>query len=173
MKKCHICSQAAVYHVTVINQGQPKELHFCEQHFRVYMQEGTASLEGVSEESEEELEASSAVEESETDDLVCPNCGITYRQFREHGRFGCAHDYVVFEEQLMPLFQNIHMHSEHTGKRPNKAPLDGHQQLKIVELKRNLADAISMEDYETAARLRDEISDLQQQIDAEPTSEQE
>ena len=91
------------------------------------------------------------------DDVSCPNCGITFREFREHGRFGCPLDYDVFKEQLIPLLENIHGETEHAGKVPKSAPAGSQEVYELIKLRRELAAAIEQEEYETAATLRDRI----------------
>ena len=48
-----------------------------------------------------------AEELEELDKKSCPVCGITFAEFRQSGRLGCAYDYVCFEEDLESLLANI------------------------------------------------------------------
>lgn len=164
MKPCSVCSKPAVYHVTLLKNGDVNELHLCETHFHDYMQKPD------NEESTESF-IESLLPESEMDErrqqdeeLVCPNCGITYREFRERGRFGCPYDYEAFRERLVPLLTNIHNATQHTGKVPRRAPMTSENQLKLIQLRRELSVAIDQEDYEEAARLRDEIRTLEGEL---------
>lgn len=161
MKQCSVCSKPAVYHVTVLKDGDVKELHFCEPHFHEYMEK-------PKQKSPEEAFVESLLPESEIDEraaedeqLICPNCGITYREFREKGRFGCPHDYEIFRQRLLPLLENIHGETTHRGKSPKRAPLDSGNQLKLIQLRNDLTQAIEQEKYEEAAQLRDEIHQLE------------
>lgn len=159
MKKCTECPKPAVYHITEVGDGDvKKELHFCEEHFHDYM----TQLDGAP--IADDLDVPQAIqdlaEESEVklaDNLSCPNCGITFREFRESGRLGCPLDYDVFREQLLPLLENIHGETEHTGKIPKSTPAKNRQHYEIIRLRRELADAVKHEAYEAAAKLRDEI----------------
>ncbi|OYW15649.1 MAG: hypothetical protein B7Z55_14890 [Planctomycetales bacterium 12-60-4] len=100
----------------------------------------------------------------EADDNSCPNCGITFKEFRSQGRLGCAHDYVAFQEELLPLLENIHGEVQHVGKVPKRAPDASQQQFRLVKLKSRLRAAVDDEMYEEAARLRDEIAQLEAQL---------
>jgi len=163
MKKCNACAKPAVYHITEVREGEvKKELHFCEDHFHEYMtrlDNPTAEDESGVPQAIQDL--ADDAEAKLADDVSCPNCGITFREFREHGRFGCPLDYDVFREQLLPLLENIHGETEHTGKVPKHAPAGSRQHYDLIRLRRELAAAVEQEAYETAARLRDQIQSFE------------
>lgn len=113
-----------------------------------------------------------------TDDLTCPSCGFSQTDFKKTGRFGCADCYHVFDEGLDGLLEAMHKHTQHRGKVPSTfpdlpevdliplpeepmapSPLD-----KLSELKVSLSKSVEDEDYEEAARLRDQISQLESQM---------
>ena len=100
----------------------------------------------------------------EEEDLTCPNCGMTFREFREQGRFGCPQDYIVFDQRSMPLLENIHNDTEHVGKVPKRAPHTSQAQFDLIRLRRDLAVAVEEEDYERAAQIRDEIREKESEI---------
>ena len=91
----------------------------------------------------------------------CPNCGISFNEFRESGRFGCSQDYTEFMTELLPLLENIHEEVEHKGKRPRSTVVGTQEQGQLIQLRNAQRNAIEEEDYETAARLRDEIAALE------------
>lgn len=98
----------------------------------------------------------------------CSICGLTYNKFRETGKFGCSNCYSVFGDKLNPLFKKLHGDITHTGKLPNKAGNKIKLAREIEMLKQELNKAISNEEYEKAAELRDKIRELntQEQGDA-------
>ena len=168
MKKCSACSKPSVYHITILEEGEVRELHFCENHFHEYMNNPSEVLTSEDEESAElfggiDVDVDLTEEEEE---LVCPNCGMTFREFREQGRFGCPQDYIVFEKRLIPLLENIHNDTEHVGKAPKRAPHSSQAQFELIRLRRDLAVAVEDEDYERAAQLRDEIREKESEISA-------
>ena len=67
-------------------------------------------------------------EPSPADKQVCPVCQITFLEFRNSGRLGCPYDYEVFRDELMPLLENIHDETRHSGKVPRRAPRNSQQQ---------------------------------------------
>jgi protein arginine kinase activator len=118
-------------------------------------------------EAPDELSEAEASQLEVMDHLLCPNCGISFREFRSQGRLGCPHDYIAFEKELMPLLENIHGATQHVGKYPKRAPNSSQQQFKLIKLRNELRSAVDDEDYERAARLRDEIQALETQLSAE------
>lgn len=96
---------------------------------------------------------------------VCPECGITLSEFRAKGRFGCARDYEVFAEHLDPLFERIHdaQPARHVGRLPESTgPTEQIQRRQsVADLRKRLDAAVAEENYELAARLRDQIVELE------------
>ncbi|NJL31761.1 MAG: excinuclease ABC subunit B [Phycisphaerales bacterium] len=88
----------------------------------------------------------------------CGSCGMTWAEFREHSLLGCPLCYTNFEEQLGPLLERAHEGAtHHIGKVPRRAGADEHRQQRLLAMRKRLAEAVAAEDYELAARLRDEI----------------
>ncbi len=70
---------------------------------------------------------------------VCPICQITFLEFRNSGRLGCPYDYEVFRDELMPLLENIHGETRHSGKVPKRAPhANTQQQTTLIQLRNEL-----------------------------------
>lgn len=118
--------------------------------------------------------------------LQCDNCGMTYQEFANSGKLGCAHCYDTFSNILDPLLKNIHGSNTHVGRRgkltvseKNKVAEDVEKvqnkennvskktkqnvskQEKLEKLNSDLKLAIKEERYEDAAKIRDEIKELQ------------
>jgi protein arginine kinase activator len=90
---------------------------------------------------------------------ACPNCGFTLAQFRKEGVLGCPYDYEIFERSLIPLIEKAHDgKTAHCGKIPSKTPHDTKKHMTILNLRQQLEAAVKNEDYELAAKLRDEIN---------------
>ena len=96
--------------------------------------------------------------------LVCPTCGCTLAEFSKTSKFGCAECYNTFKNHLVPLMKRLHGNAGHTGKFPEKAQTVNLKKKKIDELKTKMARAVETEDFESAARLRDEIKELSKEI---------
>ncbi|HQX51495.1 MAG TPA: UvrB/UvrC motif-containing protein [Planctomycetaceae bacterium] len=159
MKKCRRCTKPATLHVTEIRAGEAVIIHLCDTCAREYLEQ---SPENDSPSSTPDL--ASKLEElmAETHSpAVCPNCGISFNEFRESGRFGCSQDYTEFMTELLPLLENIHEDIEHKGKRPRSTVVGTQEQGRLIQLRNEQRHAIDEEDYESAARLRDEITTLE------------
>ena len=97
-------------------------------------------------------------------DLKCPRCGFTQADFKKAGRLGCSECYKTFADGLEGLLKTMHKGTRHVGKVP--AVLRQSQDLaeKLKQLQKKLEKAISNEDFETAAALRDEVKALRLQM---------
>ena len=99
--------------------------------------------------------------------LVCKACGCTLSEFSKTSKFGCAECYNTFKNHLAPLMKRLHGNAVHTGKFPEKAESINLKKNKLIELKTKMAKAVETEDFETAAKLRDEIKELSKEIDGQ------
>ncbi len=171
--KCQQCDKPATFHITELTDGQPQELHLCEDHAREYLAVSDGEPSGVAASLADQMQqmalqmavGQTAEELASLDQQACPVCGITFHEFRSQGRLGCPHDYVCFAPQLEPLILNIHGESEHTGKSPCRAGGSTEKRTQLIRMRREMREAVESEDYEQASQLRDEI----QQIEHEGT----
>ena len=95
-------------------------------------------------------------------DARCSFCGLSFQDFRETGRLGCPHCYTSFEPHLRGLLRRIHGGTQHMGKvylPPD--PTASEMEKRLEALRRKLQRAVETEDFERAARLRDEIRTLE------------
>jgi protein arginine kinase activator len=166
--KCDSCGKPATVHLTEIKGGKKLEKHLCEQ--------CAARNEGIP------VKAHTPINELLTNFVMahsglqkqssvsCEHCGITWAEFRQSGLLGCEHDYELFERDLAPLIQRAHDGAtHHVGKIPARRGGSGggasgeppRRQVDASRLRRELAKAVETEDYERAARLRDEIREAE------------
>jgi protein arginine kinase activator len=160
--QCEICKEkTATVHLTEIVDGQRTESHLCQ---------ACAQKEGITVKSQlslnellssliaahQQTDGASAVEKT---DKVCGQCGMTMEQFRKQALLGCPNDYKVFEDNLRDVIEKTQDgNSQHIGKIPPSAQnAEAKDTSAIDELKRRLDAAVKAEDYELAAKLRDQI----------------
>ncbi len=156
--QCDICGKKkATVHLTEIVDDQMSEMHLCEicakeKSSQMEQQFGLADLlAGLS-------DFGKQVKTPETETLRCSNCSLTYDDFRKFGRLGCSECYDAFKKHLSTLLKKIHGANHHLGKTPLKIPLNEKKRIEqLQELKNQLQMAIQVEDFELAAKLRDEI----------------
>lgn len=157
--KCDKCNKPATIHLTEIHEGKRMEKHLCEQ--------CAAEAEGLP------VKAHTPINELLTNFVLahsgltketaagCPQCGITWAEFRQTGLFGCESDYALFDKDLTPLLQRAHEGgTHHLGKVPTRrgsSSVPAKRQIDLVRLRKELAKAVETEDYERAAKLRDQI----------------
>ncbi len=87
----------------------------------------------------------------------CPTCGFSQADFKKTGRFGCAQCYEVFSEGLEGMLKNMHRGLEHKGKVPARLQRIKEREEELKKLQRDLRKAVTDENYEQAAELRDKI----------------
>lgn len=158
--KCQKCHNQATLHITeILNDDQFEELHLCEQCANKYLyesqQKGGPGKGGPAESVRE-------AEENLFGQHECPSCGLKFVEFRNSGRLGCPHDYQEFREELLPLLENIHGEARHCGKTPRRMPPNKEAQSELIQLRGRLKLAVQKEDYEEAARIRDQIRQLEE-----------
>lgn len=162
---CQACKErSATIHLTEINNGQRCETHLCRQcaqqqglsvKSKIPLNELMNSLLSSQQEKASQAEAPS---EPGAAEQLCPNCGMTLKQFAKTPLLGCANDYAEFQPQLLPLIEQSHNgKSCHCGKVPTRICEDDRSEIERNKLRRQLEEAIKNEDYETAAELRDRI----------------
>jgi protein arginine kinase activator len=167
-KICQICQQkVAKIHITQIHGSNVLELHVCPDCSR---QNGLNNIDlsihvSLTEAVDVEKGGQAASDSPSDEVKTCAGCGQTYRGFKESGRMGCWQCYDTFAEELEPLLRKIQAGIKHIGKTLNTeliaqtdlAPM-------ILKKKELLRLAVTAEDFETAARLRDEIKSLESQV---------
>lgn len=168
VKKCQICGKRASMQLTQIVNGKvtelilcescaknkglfdPQSLSFAEQFFPEEFKKKVEDL--VRELAGDKLAALVPNTDNCNDSLTrCPVCDFTLADFRKTGRLGCPDCYNVFAAEI----------SENGG-----APADIQENaeespaLRRKKLEQSMQLAIEQEDYETAAKLRDKLKEL-------------
>jgi protein arginine kinase activator len=97
----------------------------------------------------------------------CSSCGLTYDKFAKTGRLGCGNCFSAFRQPLADLLRRIHGSNLHRGKRQTSALTTSMDSLKEeARLKDELKAAITNEDFERAAQIRDRLKDVQSRLEA-------
>ncbi|WP_202081209.1 UvrB/UvrC motif-containing protein [Caldalkalibacillus salinus] len=169
---CQECGERqATLHFTKIINGEKTEFHICE----VCAKEKGEVLPGMDNSFSIHNLLSGLLNFDATNNSTmnpnmqqskqCPKCGLTYSQFSRSGRFGCSQCYKAFGERLEPLFRKVHSGNiSHYGKIPRRSGSLIQMKREIQELKQQLQRAISNEEFEQAAQLRDNIRSLENKL---------
>jgi protein arginine kinase activator len=117
---------------------------------------------------------------------ACPVCGQRYEDFRKTGLLGCSTCYETFRPWIEQVLKRVQRDTRHTGHRPSliadfrkssqeasqsESPAAGagdagvkaaEPKDKLTALKLELSQAVQAEDYNRAAKLRDQIQGLEE-----------
>lgn len=91
----------------------------------------------------------------------CDCCGASFSDIAQSGRVGCSECYTTFRKELLPSLNRLHGKAIHIGNSPEVEKKEETSEEKIKKLKVKLAEAIKAEEFEEAAKLRDEIRALE------------
>lgn len=93
----------------------------------------------------------------------CATCGWSLLDVQKTGRLGCGNCYEVFSDELNPVLRRLHGSNTHTGKVPARGYPKAHVNRQMEELRRRLQECVRQENYEQAAKYRDELRLLESQ----------
>jgi protein arginine kinase activator len=161
---CDICKKnVATVHLTQMIEGKTKKVDLCENCSK---EKGVDDPTGFSladlllglGAAQQMEQASGGIE------VKCPHCGFTHADFKKAGRLGCAECYKVFSEGLETLLKTMHKGTRHVGKVPQVFRQNQDLTDKLKGLQKKLEKAIADEDFESAAKLRDELKAVRAQV---------
>lgn len=99
--------------------------------------------------------------------LKCPACGFSQAELKKTGRLGCSECYETFSDSLESLLKAMHKGLVHKGKIPARAMQAHQREVQARELRRDLEQAVAEENYEAAATLRDQLKQLELDLETE------
>ncbi len=147
--KCDMCGENdAIYHFTEVIDGKIKVYHLCAA---CAAKKGGIPYPVIKKEKEEE-------------NIKCPECGLTYKEFTQTGKFGCPECYNTFREKIKPLLIKIHNSSQHSGKILIKDERTITLKRNIRQLRKELKKALGTESYETAAKIKEELNHYEEEL---------
>lgn len=167
---CDSCKKnEANFHYTKIVNGMKKEYHLCQECARKFEEKGEL----------EEFDFTSPLlsfpnilsglmnyvgipdSSQRKDTLTCKNCGMSFDEFKRTGLLGCSNCYSDFQKELYSVIKRVQGNTKHTGKVPGKSPKEASNERKVQSLKEQLLSAVTNEEYEKAAVIRDEIKKIE------------
>lgn len=174
---CQECKEKpAALHFTKIVNGEKTEVHLCEkcahEKGEMFMTDGSSfsinnllagllNMEPVFQKNEQQSLSQSPI-------IQCDHCKLTFQQFVNMGRFGCANCYKTFKSQLAPVLKRLHSGNDaHHGKVPKRIGGSIHTKKQIQQLKLQMQAFIMKEEFEHAAEVRDKIRSLEKSLQQE------
>lgn len=101
---------------------------------------------------------------------TCNRCGMNFEEFANIGKFGCDNCYKIFNKKIDRILKGVHGAEVHVGRKYLKQKKEIESNIenkknsnitKIEELKNKLKQVIKEENYEEAAKIRDEIRKME------------
>jgi protein arginine kinase activator len=179
---CQECNERpATLHFTKIINGQKNEIHICE---RCAQEKGNLFMDGESGFSFNNLLAGLLNIESnfqqpkansfpKTEELRCPHCQLSFKEFVRIGKFGCATCSETFNKQLDPILKRVHSgNTSHIGKIPKRIGGALHLKKQMSEMKETLKVLIDQEEFEKAAEVRDKIRAIEKRYEVQGEGEE-
>jgi protein arginine kinase activator len=156
--KCQICGkrEATWLIIDVVSGGTP-ELRLCDDCATEKAKGKTSMTKFLA-----ALVESSAKLIAQMSKLVCPRCGMSYRDFQTQQRLGCPNDYEAFRGPMNELLAKTHGETRHLGKVPVGADGRAARQAELRRLRQALRRAVEQEHYEQAVLLRDRIRQMEE-----------
>jgi protein arginine kinase activator len=160
---CESCGERdAVITLTKVVESARNEVRLCERCAAERGIETTVSSTQVHELGEFLTALQKQLPSVPADQTRCTFCSASLRDFRAAGRLGCAHCYSAFEPSLRDLLRRVHGHSRHIGKSyASPLPTGGGEATRVDDLRERLRRAVESEQFELAARLRDQLRVLE------------
>lgn len=164
MPKCDLCENEATVHEVIVRNGQRIERHLCEDHAKeagvFHSQSFSAAGQVVK---KVVMSQSGLAQQSQAARSACPECALTFAEFRQSGLLGCSKCYEAFAEKLVSLLRRAHDGGDHhVGKVPRRAGTSLVKQEQLRALRKQLKECVGLEQYEKAASIRDQIAEIEQ-----------
>lgn len=169
---CQQCKERpATVHFTKIVSGEKSEFHLCEhcaQEKGDFFTKAAQAfnfnqlLSGLL-----QMESSPGLPAHVATTTRCGTCGLSYTQFTQMGRFGCPDCYESFAPRLDPLLHRIQSSESHQGKVPLRAGEQVQIRKQLQTLRHELQRAVTSEQFEQAAQLRDQIRQMESDIEGQ------
>lgn len=163
MSKCDKCGKPAVYHSTLIVNGVSQTTNLCRD---CAIKEGVFNNEPTSFFDDFFAPFADFLPFEQVENLVCPVCKTSLRDFKSTLHVGCPNCYETFRESLNNMVKRISRLDHHKPELIGK-PQTGEnvepktKQEKIEQLRAEMKKAVAEERYEDAGKLKKKIQKLE------------
>lgn len=156
--KCDKCGNTSVYRSTLIVNGVSQTTNLCRD---------CAIKEGVFSSNTSLFDDMFSpffgfIPYEKVEDLTCPVCKTTLKQFKTSGKLGCPNCYEAFRDEISKLVNKIAPNQTHKPEIATKQSSKKQtKEDKILVLKQQMAEAVKEERYEDAAKIKKQIQKLE------------
>lgn len=162
-ENCH--EKEATVHLTQVVDGKAEKYHLCEDcaaQKGIDVHADPMDLSGMMEKLKDQVAhlKEDLEERSPPRTVACPSCGMTRTEILKRGRLGCDRCYEVFSAEMLPVIVSLQHGDQHLGKVPRRSSDRLKNSVELARLRRELDQAVAGENYELAARLRDQMKAL-------------
>ena len=159
--KCDKCGAPSVYHSTLIVNGVSQKTSLCRE---CALKEGVFNQQKTSLFDEMFSSFSDLLGFEQIENVVCPVCKTTLKEFKSTGRLGCPNCYDMFKEEIANMVKRIapfetHKQDAIKSEKVKPAKLTKEEQIKM--LREEMKQAVSEERYEDAAKIKKQIAKLE------------
>ena len=161
MNKCDRCGAPSVYHSKLIVNGVSQSTNLCRD---CAIKEGVFNSQPTSMFDDILSSFSSFLSGDKLEDVVCPVCKATLREFKTTGKLGCPNCYDMFREEIANVIKKIapfETHKQQEVKIVKPKPKKQSKEDKILDLRAKMAEAVQEERYEDAAKIKKQILKLE------------
>jgi protein arginine kinase activator len=158
---CDKCGAPSVYHSTLIVNGVSQKTSLCRE---CALKEGVFSNQKTSLFDEMFSTFSDMLGYEQLENVVCPVCKTSLKEFKSVGKLGCPNCYDMFKEEISNIIKRIapfETHKQETLKVKDVKPQKPSKEEQIRLLREEMKQAVSEERYEDAAKIKKQITKLE------------
>lgn len=167
-ESCKDCPKKKTVHLTQIMDSGMKKYDVCEDcpvaaKFQDPVSfKSLTNLSGVKSEGDNGSDSNTPdpTPTESTPGITCPTCRYTEESFNKNGRLGCPNCYDVFDANIQRILPEMHRGTVHKGKIPAHLESSIQKENQIQHLEQELQEAIRLENFEEAAKLRDQLRSM-------------
>lgn len=173
--QCDYCDSKASVFFTQIIDGQSKKSSLCE---KCATEQGVTDPEGflighiqpVKQVKKPTPSQEPVSDATAANHPICPGCGFAFDDLKKTGRLGCSQCYQFFRNEIKHSLGGMHKGVCHHGRVPEGMLEAFEKRQQLEKLQIAMDEAISNEDYEKAAALRDEIRQFSTLAESAPAT---
>lgn len=158
--KCDKCGAPSVYHSTYIVNGVSQSTNLCRD---CALKEGVFTTQKASLFDDLFSSFSDMLGFEKVENLVCPVCKTSLKEFKSTGKLGCPNCYEAFRDEISKVIKRIAPFEKHKQDaiktKEVKQKLTKEEQ--IANLRADMKLAVSEERYEDAAKIKKQITKLE------------